>query len=385
MSEIKFRTDTRFRKQMFIPDSFQHPAKMSAPLLLWIVEKYTQPGETILDCMAGSGTAMLACTLGRHVVLVELEEKYIKICRSNWEKVRQRPQLGSEMGTCQILQGDARNLEGLLADKCIFSPPYVTGARGDSRSLFWDRLANDPTSARYGRQKHPSLGEEYSDSKDNIGNLPYGSIDKIIASPPYADSPGTPSLGSVNKDDWGKEGTDIVKRRGLEKGYSKDTEGQIGNLKYGDIDAIVTSPPYENQIHRNSDEGKVEQIKAINPSNYVEHSQPVIAALYNPSKENIGNLKSTSYLSAMEFVYRQCFKVLKPGGLMILVTKNFLRDQKEVRLDSDTISIAERAGFKFLERHYRHLPSQSFWRIIYRKKYPLAPVIDKEDILVFEK
>ncbi len=32
MSEIKFKRDTAFRKQLFVPDSFAHPAKMDAQL-----------------------------------------------------------------------------------------------------------------------------------------------------------------------------------------------------------------------------------------------------------------------------------------------------------------------------------------------------------------
>lgn len=46
-------------------------------------------------------------------------------------------------------------------------------------------------------------------------------------------------------------------------------------------------------------------------------------------------------------------------------------------------TLCEQAGFSFKERHYRKLTTQSFWRVIYRQKYPNAPVLDKEDILVF--
>ena len=49
--EIKFKRDTAFRKQFFVPDSFAHPAKMDAQLLLWIVERYTEAprSEQILN------------------------------------------------------------------------------------------------------------------------------------------------------------------------------------------------------------------------------------------------------------------------------------------------------------------------------------------------
>jgi len=47
--------------------------------------------------------------------------------------------------------------------------------------------------------------------------------------------------------------------------------------------------------------------------------------------------------------------------------------------------LCRNAGFSLEERHYRELTSQSFWRIIYREKYPDAPIIDREEILVFQK
>src|SRR3972149_4572012 len=100
---ISFKRDTSFRKQFFVPDSFAHPAKMDAQLLIWIVGHYTEAGETILDPMAGSGTTMLACGLGRNIVLVELEEKFFKIMRDNWEQVRMKPQLGSTMGEWRVI------------------------------------------------------------------------------------------------------------------------------------------------------------------------------------------------------------------------------------------------------------------------------------------
>jgi len=358
--EIKFKRDTGFRKQFFVPDSFAHPAKMDAQLLIWIVEKYTEAGETILDPMAGSGTMMLACGLGRNCILVELEDKFCKMMRDNWEKVSKQPQLGYSMGNCQIIQGDARNLTGLV-DKCIFSPPYAE-----------DTHHTDDTqdTEKYRPHRSSRVSGTAGESENNIGQLPYGSIDKIVTSPPYSENPGTPSLGSVNKDDWGKAGKDIVARRGLERGYSKDTDGQRGNLPYGNIDAVVTSPPYEGGNIRQGDKA-FDQVGAGEPTNYNRQ---------NP--DNIGNLKSESYLEAMFRVYQQCWSVLKIGGLMILVVKPFIRDQKLVPLQEDTKQICYQAGFSFIEEHHRILPSQSFWRVIYQKRYPFAPVIDKEYVLV---
>ena len=49
--ELVFKQDITLRRQFFIPESFIHPAKMNSYLLLWIVGRYTKPGETILDPM----------------------------------------------------------------------------------------------------------------------------------------------------------------------------------------------------------------------------------------------------------------------------------------------------------------------------------------------
>ena len=261
--ELKFKVDTKHRKQWFTGVSFSHPAKMSLPLQLWIIENYTRPGDTLLDPMAGSGTILVACSLGRNAIAVELEAKFIELMKGNWGRIKQRgPQLGCQMGECQIIQGDARNLGNVLVDHAIFSPPYEN-------------------------------------------------VDKI-----------------------GREYGGIVARE-VAKGNTKGNLGQ--------------------------------------------------AQIYSRDGGNIGNLKAESYLSAMLQVYQQCHSVLRPGGLLILITKNFIRNKKEVRLDEDTMKLCDQAGFQFVERHYRKLPAQSFWRVIYRQKYPDAPVLDKEDILVFAR
>jgi DNA modification methylase len=371
MSQWKFKKDTAFRKQFFVPDSFAHPAKMDAQLLIKIVETYTKVGETILDPMAGSGTTMLACILGRNVILVELEEKFCKMCRDNWELVRMKPQLGYQMGTCQIIQGDARNLEGLLVDKIITSPPYAE---------MITRKPSDKDINNKAMQMRGNLLNYNPDNPSNISNLSYGNIDSIITSPPYE----------------GIEARDRSKESWWDEDREKKHSGGSTKIAKGDqADAVITSPPYEAAVTgkdgidwskgtRGKAEGNKPRDRSKEPAfNHLSIGGAGFA--YSQAKDNIGNLKSDSYLSAMLEVYRQCYSVLKSGGLMILVTKNFIRNKKIVRLDTDTIKLCEQAGFKFIERHYRELPAQSFWRIIYKRKYPDVPEIKFEDILVFNK
>lgn len=379
----------------------------------------------------------------------------------NWEQVKQRPQfreLGGDLGNCQIIQGDARQLTSLcfnvkqndtdciissppfqepdirrrgmdksresydygnklkmssehpdnisrlaernygdidgLVDKCIFSPPFGEAMSGGGI-------------ARYGHYSDPELAQRaysaenmnikkqikrveegkakmqrpdvftsegnkaakgffegnYSRDPSNIGNLPYGQIDKIVTSPPHGDS--------------------LTAKR---KGYTKlenladtrqypENPNNLGNFPYGNIDSIITSPPYE-EAHSNKNLGVGDADRA---------DLRAYSYLKTETKGQIGNLKSDSYLEAMLQVYQQCRKCLKPQGLMILVTKNFIREKQVVRLDSDTIKLCEQAGFSFVERHYRKLPAQSFWRTIYHQKHPEVEQIKFEDILVFQR
>ena len=364
--ELKFKRDTSFRKQFFVPDSFAHPAKMDAQLLIWLVERYTKPGEVILDPMAGMGTTMLACTLGRNMVLVELEEKFCKMCKSNWEKVSAMPQLGYEMGQCNIIQGDARRLEGLLVDKCIFSPPFAEQPQ--------------PSRTNHGILNHkPDCKCNFCrKNRGNKGAIQgYRQVDKIVTSPPYAEAHDTKNLGVGDGD------------RADLRAYSwlkEDNPNNIGNLPYGQIDKIVTSPPFQEPEIRRS--GQAESREGYNYGSKLKMSSEHPDNISKSAERNYGNidnLKSDSYLEAMLQVYRSCFAVLKPQGLMVLVTKNFIRDKQVVRLDEDTIKLCEEVGFAFVERHYRKLTHQSFWRVIYHQKHPEVEQIKSEDILVFQR
>ena len=365
---------------------------MDAQLLIWLVEHYTEAGETILDPMAGSGTAMLACGLGRNVVLVELEEKFCQMMRDNWEEVKMRPQLGSVMGDCQIIQGDARQLEGLLVDKCIFSPPYAEQVQGsrhsdhqpEQRRKRLIKAGYNPDDYQLGKGRQCEVVWEYGKTEGQLGNLPYGSIDSVITSPPYE--------GTLTEQKPLSERTDKTAqllRKARPNTYDKTGAGSGGHGYTSKVDSIITSPPYEGSITPNGEGANTtpdpKRRKMLELGISTEHGLTNINQGYSDNLNNIGNLKSDSYLSAMLQVYQQCHSVLKPQGLMILVTKNFLREQKEIRLDTDTIALCEQAGFQFIERHFRILPAQSFWRVIYMKKYPNAPVLDKEDILVFRR
>ncbi len=358
VKEIEFSSDTAHRKQWFRGLSFSHPAKMHLSLQMYLIEHYTKPGDTILDPMTGSGTILVACAIGRNIICVELEQKFVDMQQANWQKIKALgPILGYKMGEAVILQGDARNLEGLLADSCIFSPPFAGS-----------KVERDPDnkSDKYGHYEHGGLKCDIPTSEGQISNLPYGEISAVISSPPYE---GSLETGSRHT-----------------KGGIPERDKKLGQTgTYADV--ICTSPPYEGSISGKSEADREREKEwcrrqGVNPDTA---SCITIPSEYSGKQDNIGNLKSENYLSAMLLVYQQCHRVLREGGLMILVTKNFIRNKQIVCLDTDTIQLCETAGFTLKERLKRKLTQQSFWRIIYQRKYPDAPKIEFEDILVFEK
>ncbi len=57
-----------------------HPTQKPISLMSWVLEKYTKPGDTILDPFMGSGTTGVACVkTGRNFIGCEIDPGYFKI------------------------------------------------------------------------------------------------------------------------------------------------------------------------------------------------------------------------------------------------------------------------------------------------------------------
>ena len=67
-----------------------HPTQKPVPLLKYLIETYTQEGETVLDFTMGSGSTGVACIKSnRSFIGIELDEKYFNVAkeRLNEEKI----------------------------------------------------------------------------------------------------------------------------------------------------------------------------------------------------------------------------------------------------------------------------------------------------------
>jgi DNA modification methylase len=299
--------------------------------------------------------------------------------------------------------GDARRLSELLehVDAVITSPPYANAI---------SHKAGGPVGVKKVGVS-AITARTYSTSNDNIGNLPLGNVDVIITSPPYAESLSINSGGMKGLKNAPKPSS--VGKDGNPQLYS-DNPDNIGNLSFGRVDAIITSPPYESSLEgtsrhtRGGIASRDPKLAQSGAYSTVLSVKPGVPVMYSPNPSNIGNLKSRdeeyelvehakdleslyrallkdgkpTYLSEMLRVYSEMYKVLKPGGHCIVVVKPFIRNKKVVDLPYYTWLLMERVGFK-LERLYKfRLPTKSFWRVLYYKKYPEVPEIAHEYVIL---
>lgn len=74
---LKFKTVFNRGKE-----KYAHPSQKPVPLLRYLVEMYTDRGDTVLDNTMGSGsTGVACCETGRNFVGIEQRDDYFNICR----------------------------------------------------------------------------------------------------------------------------------------------------------------------------------------------------------------------------------------------------------------------------------------------------------------
>lgn len=72
-----------------------HPCPKPTNVMKWIIERTTNPGESILDPFTGSGTTGVACVgMGRKFTGIELAPSYYEIAKSRITDAEQQPILG---------------------------------------------------------------------------------------------------------------------------------------------------------------------------------------------------------------------------------------------------------------------------------------------------
>ena len=147
------------RAGRYVEVSGHHPAKMLPAIAQRAIATYTQPGDLVVDPMAGIGSTLVeAVHLGRDAIGVEYEPQWAELARANIDFARSQ----GATGHGEVVCGDARHLasvvdpavRGLVA-LVLTSPPYgpslhgqVTARPGQGIRKAHDRYSTDPGQPR---------------------------------------------------------------------------------------------------------------------------------------------------------------------------------------------------------------------------------------------
>ncbi len=356
-------------RNFFPKEAVGHPAKINLHLLEYLIKNYSRVGDNILDPMSGTGsTACLAALHGRNGIAVELEPKFVKWIREAAKTIA-GASVVNQKGQIKVIKGDARKLSKILSSvDSIITSPPYSKSLNAGGHTGENNLY---IKIQKSQPKSPPIN--YSDNPDNIGNLKHGKIDSVITSPPYAES--LQSRGGTQNNSETMKGN-------KPHPYSKDPTN-IGNMKY--FDSVITSPPYSGTLSRHSggEQGKWNKSGIAKKKN--------LPANYSQNDGNIGNLpinstaKKQTYLEAMSVVYSEVWKVLKPGGCAVIVVKSFTSNKQNIDLPYQTWTLMERVGFQLEDLIKFRLPNLSFWRVLQYRRNPEIPQIRHEYAIVVRK
>jgi hypothetical protein len=229
-----------------------------------------------------------------------------------------------------------------------------------------------------------------------------GELAAVVTSPPYADS----VKGQHGETETAAETTAKRNTPGGSLGKSQrhggyGSKGNIGNLKEGGLQAVVTSPPWENQEPSHAQGTDFERKhRELHPGKLAANRPGLFSHEYGSSVGQLGNTAGDTYWQAVAAVYQQVHQALKPGGVFVLVVKAYVKAGQRVPLPDQTAELLERLGFRPLERIRAWLVEEtthaglfgavrekkerkSFFRRLAESKG--SPPIDWEEVLVFQK
>jgi tRNA G10 N-methylase Trm11 len=313
-------------------ESKSHPAKYNPELVEILLEKYTQPGDTVLDPMAGTGLlSVIAALRGRNAIQVELEPRYFDWMEKARENVEKLHTL-TEKGKILNILGDSRRMTELLAERAlkhygqadtvIVSPPYT------------NKACDDPVNISKYRK-----GGFFAEEK---------LIACCITSPPFGEA--NRGGGIAIKGYEGKHGRGPELHLRCDRPLS-DNPDNISNLAFGDTTQL------------GEQQGDLQQ-------------------LY---KRLLTKKGRPTYLSEMLLVYKNMFEILRPGGTACVVVKPFIKDRKVVDLPYITWCLLRYVGFTLEKAHKWRIERPSFWRVLYSKRFPEVPQVAHEYVVVVRK
>lgn len=164
------------------------------------------------------------------------------------------------------------NTEGQIArlradgavDAVVTSPPYVSGGHHNDVFGAWNTSGGGPNCASAAKSKDES---GYGRTDGQVGDFPEGSLDACLTSPPYA--AGLANAREYRDPEKAKADSEreiMQTKAGAAADMQYGTEqGQIARLETSSLEAVVTSPPWQQNC-----EGGVRADKFADPAAFAE-------------------------------------------------------------------------------------------------------------------
>lgn len=390
---------------VIVPEAFAHPAKFSRFLVQRILEHardegWVKPSSIVVDPFGGVACGgIVAAYVGLQWIGVELEQRFVDLARKNFALHRRRWEAAGDPMPV-ILQGDSRQLSRVLAeaDCVVSSPPFLAQQTGGGlAAAARGETSNYPVTVGLMRQTASKDGyQNQGTTPGQLGAMKPGEIDCVISSPPYSAS--LKGDGSQNETAAESHAKRSDPKQGGSLGQSQRTQGygsagNLGNLRSGDVDAVISSPPWENQEPSHAQGSNFVASKQVKGRTFTE-------AEYGNSAGQIGNSTGDTFWSAARIILQQCFQILHPGGHAIFVVKAFVRNKQIVDFPGQWRQVCESVGFKPVCEHLAMLVKEtteqtfygpetkrkerkSFFRRLAEKKG--SPRIDHETVQCFVK
>ncbi len=120
---ILFPPDTSARDGVFPVEVNKHPAKANLHLVQAVIEYVSEPGETLMDIMAGTGTILYGVLMGRRVICIEITDKFFKLIQQGADNIEKIAPGSESMIT--LINQPCQTVLPISVDHIIFSPPYA--------------------------------------------------------------------------------------------------------------------------------------------------------------------------------------------------------------------------------------------------------------------
>ena len=171
-------------------------------------------------------------------------------------------------------------------------------------------------------------------------------------------------------------------------GNDPEPKNRVVRLGAGSADLILTSPPYGRDI------------ELIDKPAWLAGGRLGDKATrnYSSDRNNLGHARGQHYRETMGEVYAACAAALKPGGFLIVVTKNLRSGGALLDLAGTTVELCQTVGLSYWQhvialhaaiRDDRLAPRPSFWQLSTIRnalaRGERVHLVCHEDVLVLRK